>query len=100
MAWTAVPAAVSRRLSWATRSPEPSSGPDRADVPAWKPGDRVTFDSTVYCGTCWFCRRGEINLCDNRRVLGVSCDDYRRQGAFAEYVGRATTRSSTGFPMA
>src|SRR5579875_3970421 len=22
-------------------------------------GDRVTFDSTVYCGECEFCRRGE-----------------------------------------
>lgn len=52
----------------------------------WKPGDRVTFDSTVYCGSCWYCRRGEINLCDQRRVLGVSCDDYRQHGAFAEYV--------------
>ena len=52
----------------------------------WERGDRVTFDSTVYCGECWFCRRGQINLCDNRRVLGVSCDDYRRHGAFAEYV--------------
>lgn len=49
-------------------------------------GDRVTFDSTIYCGTCYFCRRGEINLCDNRRVLGVSCDEYRQHGAFAEYV--------------
>ncbi len=49
-------------------------------------GDRVTFDSTVYCGICAPCRRGEINLCDNRQVLGVSCADYRRAGAFAEYV--------------
>jgi L-iditol 2-dehydrogenase len=49
-------------------------------------GDRVTFDSTVYCGECVFCRRGEINLCDNREVVGVSCGDYRRAGAFAEYV--------------
>ena len=49
-------------------------------------GDRVTFDSTVYCGHCRFCRKGHINLCDNRRVLGVSCDDYRRHGALAEYV--------------
>lgn len=49
-------------------------------------GDRVTFDSTVYCGQCHFCRAGQINLCDNRRVLGVSCDDYRRHGAFADYV--------------
>jgi len=49
-------------------------------------GDRVTFDSTVSCGRCDFCRQGQINLCDNRTVLGVSCGDYRRHGAFAEYV--------------
>lgn len=52
----------------------------------WQVGDRVTFDSTVYCGECHFCRRGKVNLCDNRRVLGVACDDYRMDGAFAEYV--------------
>jgi 2-desacetyl-2-hydroxyethyl bacteriochlorophyllide A dehydrogenase len=49
-------------------------------------GQRVTFDSTVYCGKCFFCRRGDINLCDNRRVLGVSCNDYRQHGTFAELV--------------
>jgi L-iditol 2-dehydrogenase len=49
-------------------------------------GERVTFDSTIYCGQCRFCARGEANLCDNRQVLGVSCGDYRRAGAFAEYV--------------
>jgi L-iditol 2-dehydrogenase len=56
------------------------------NVTAWKPGDRVTFDSTIYCGHCEFCRAGRINLCDQRRVLGVSCADYRQDGAFAEYV--------------
>jgi len=56
------------------------------EVHGWAPGDRVTFDSTVSCGSCFFCRRGEINLCDHRQVLGVSCGDYRRHGAFAEYV--------------
>jgi L-iditol 2-dehydrogenase len=55
-------------------------------VDGFKAGDRVTFDSTVSCGKCDFCRRGNINLCDNRTVLGVSCGDYRRHGAFAEYV--------------
>ena len=55
-------------------------------VSGWEIGDRVTFDSTVYCGLCHFCRRGEINLCDDRQVLGVSCEDYCRHGAFAEYV--------------
>jgi L-iditol 2-dehydrogenase len=49
-------------------------------------GDRVTFDSTVYCGECAFCRVGEVNLCDRRQVIGVSCGDYRRAGAFAEYL--------------
>jgi L-iditol 2-dehydrogenase len=55
-------------------------------VTRFKAGDRVTFDSTVYCGECEFCRQGEINLCNNRQVIGVSCGDYRRAGAFAEFV--------------
>lgn len=55
-------------------------------VSGWAVGDRVTFDSTVYCGTCSYCRAGRINLCDHRQVLGVSCGEYRRDGAFAEYV--------------
>jgi len=55
-------------------------------VTGWAAGDRVTFDSTIYCGQCAFCRRGLINLCDRRRVLGVSCEDYRQNGAFAELV--------------
>jgi L-iditol 2-dehydrogenase len=55
-------------------------------VTAFKPGDRVTFDSMVYCGKCYFCRQGRSNLCDNRNVVGVSCAEYRRHGAFAEYI--------------
>ena len=56
------------------------------NVTEWAEGQRVTFDSTVNCGNCWFCRRGRINLCDRRQIFGVSCDECRRQGAFAEYV--------------
>ena len=55
-------------------------------VQRFAPGDRVSFDSTVSCGTCDFCRGGQINLCDHRAVLGVSTGEYRRHGAFAEYV--------------
>jgi len=51
-----------------------------------QPGDRVTFDSTIYCGRCFYCTRGQVNLCDNRQVMGVSPGEYRRHGAFAEYV--------------
>ena len=55
-------------------------------VGALRPGDRVTLDSTVYCGQCANCQRGQVNLCNQRQVLGVSCGEYRRAGAFAEYV--------------
>src|SRR3989440_7371290 len=57
-----------------------------AGVKGFREGDRVTFDSTIYCGACGPCSRGEVNLCDNRQVLGVSCGEYRRAGAFAEFV--------------
>jgi L-iditol 2-dehydrogenase len=57
-----------------------------ADVTNLIEGERVTFDSTISCGACTYCCRGEINLCSDREILGVSCDDYRRDGAFAEYV--------------
>ncbi len=56
------------------------------DVRDFAVGDRVTFDSTISCGQCHFCKRGQVNLCDARQVLGVSCGDYRRAGAFAEFV--------------
>lgn len=72
------------------------------DVVGWKAGDRVTFDSTIYCGECHYCREGLINLCDRRRVLGVSCEDYRQNGAFAEFVAvppRILYRVPEGLPF-
>lgn len=59
-------------------------------VTDWQVGDAVTFDSTLYCGVCAYCARGDVNLCDNRQVFGVSCGDYRRHGAFAEYLAVPT----------
>lgn len=58
-------------------------GPQAGD---WRVGERVTFDSTISCGQCASCRSGHINLCENRRVLGVAPAEYRQHGAFAEYV--------------
>lgn len=56
------------------------------DVIRVKPGNRVTFDSMISDPGSWFSRHGMANLCDNRRVLGVSCGEYRQHGAFAELV--------------
>ncbi|HYN04661.1 MAG TPA: galactitol-1-phosphate 5-dehydrogenase [Vicinamibacteria bacterium] len=55
-------------------------------VVGWAAGDRVTFDSTIYRLDDWYTRRGLYNLSDGRMVLGVSPGEYRRHGAFAEYV--------------
>ncbi len=46
----------------------------------------MTFDSTIYRLDDWYTRRGLYNLSDGRMVLGVSPGEYRRHGAFAEYV--------------
>jgi L-iditol 2-dehydrogenase len=49
-------------------------------------GQRVTFDSMVSCGRCGFCRIGRPNLCDRRQVLGVSCAEFKRDGALAQFI--------------
>ncbi|HJZ39608.1 MAG TPA: galactitol-1-phosphate 5-dehydrogenase [Bacteroidales bacterium] len=56
------------------------------NVRSWNTGDRVTFDSTVYPLNDWFTLEGSYNLSDNREVIGVSPGNYRRNGAFAEFV--------------
>jgi L-iditol 2-dehydrogenase len=73
-----------------------------AEVQSFRIGDRVTFDSTIFCGNCRYCIAGEVNLCDSRKVLGVSCQDYRRDGAFAEFVAvpeRILYRLPEDFPF-
>ncbi|MBN2138805.1 MAG: galactitol-1-phosphate 5-dehydrogenase [Sedimentisphaerales bacterium] len=56
------------------------------NVKGFEPGDRVCFDSTVYCNQCPPCRKGLFNRCEKRQVLGVSPGDFKRHGAMAEYV--------------
>ena len=56
------------------------------NVSGFEKGDRVCFDSTVYCNKCEACRAGLFNRCDKRQVLGVSVPAFKRHGAFAEYV--------------
>jgi L-iditol 2-dehydrogenase len=73
-----------------------------SDVRGFSEGDPVTFDSMVSCGHCHFCRRGQTNLCDNRQVVGVSTGDWKRNGAFAEYVAvpaRILYRLPAGLPF-
>ncbi len=47
----------------------------------WKKGMPVIAHAVVHCGSCSPCKRGDTNLCSDRRVFGM-----HRPGAFAEYV--------------
>lgn len=55
-------------------------------VARWHESERVTFNSTWFCGECWYCSHGRQNLCMSSRVFGVHCADYKLDGAMAEYV--------------
>jgi len=56
------------------------------NVAGLAPGDRVCFDSTVYCSQCTACKQGLLNRCVKRQVLGVSVPEFKRHGALAEFV--------------
>lgn len=45
-----------------------------------RPGDAVAIDPNIVCGGCYYCRRGQVNFCENLRALGVDID-----GGFAEF---------------
>jgi 2-desacetyl-2-hydroxyethyl bacteriochlorophyllide A dehydrogenase len=47
-----------------------------------QPGDRVGVDPTLPCGACFFCQRGQTNLCERWNAVGVGS----AWGAFAEFV--------------
>lgn len=50
------------------------------EVSSLSVGDRVVLVPNINCGTCTYCRMGQPNMCENERVMGVTCD-----GVFAKY---------------
>ena len=48
-----------------------------ADVTNVKVGDRVVCANSAPCGECFYCKRGEYNLCESLDLLN---------GAYAEYI--------------
>jgi D-arabinitol dehydrogenase (NADP+) len=55
-------------------------GPQSVE-PSFREGDRVAVDPSLFCGSCFFCQRGQGNHCLNWNAIGVT-----RDGGFAEYV--------------
>jgi (R,R)-butanediol dehydrogenase/meso-butanediol dehydrogenase/diacetyl reductase len=50
-------------------------------VTGFKVGERVTALGYLYCGQCYFCKRGMYNICANAGFTGLTTD-----GCMAEYV--------------
>ena len=79
----------------ATGSATRRSGSSRRSAPAstrFAPGDRVVVAFDIACGACWFCRRGETQLCEDFRNLGAGAFGGGLAGAQAERTARAGRR--------
>lgn len=59
-------------------------------------GQPVTANPILYCGTCYYCQHGQINLCPNRFSVGTSIGGVRHDGAMQEYL---TVRASAVVPL-
>ena len=57
-----------------------------AEVGSVRPGDRVVLSFAVACGRCWFCARGETNLCEHAAVFGAGSFGGNLPGTQAEMV--------------
>ena len=51
------------------------------EVQGFSKGDAVVINPWIGDGTCYYCKTGEENMCDNPKQLGIHTD-----GGFAEYV--------------
>lgn len=52
-----------------------------SEVTTFNVGDRIGIDPLVYCGKCYFCKKGLNNLCVNGGLMGRESN-----GSFAEYA--------------
>ena len=50
-----------------------------ADVTTLQAGDHVVVEPINYCGTCYACRKGRPNVCDDLSVFGVHEDGGMRE---------------------
>ena len=53
-----------------------------SEVRSLKPGDRVAGESHIPCGTCYYCKTGNMHVCQNMLIYGLQTSE----GSFAQYA--------------
>jgi threonine 3-dehydrogenase len=56
-------------------------GSDVKRLYGYEPDQIVSTESHIFCGRCYQCRQGQMHICSDDRIIGVS-----RDGGFAEYI--------------
>ena len=59
-------------------------------------GDRVAVDPSLYCYECYYCRRGQNNLCENWAAIGVSTPGGAAEYAVAPFANCVCCPSTSG----
>ncbi|MBN2230587.1 MAG: alcohol dehydrogenase catalytic domain-containing protein [Candidatus Thorarchaeota archaeon] len=52
-----------------------------SSVPGIEVGTLVTTEIDLSCGRCWYCRSGDRQYCEKKKILGITCD-----GGLSEYL--------------
>jgi threonine 3-dehydrogenase len=53
-----------------------------SEVRSLRPGDRVAGESHIPCGACYYCRTGNMHVCQNMLIYGLQTSE----GSFAQYA--------------
>ena len=66
-------------------------------VRSFSPGDRVAVNCEIFCGECFFCRRGWVNNCEHGGwLLGCTIDGCQAEYVRVPYADNAFTRIPDG----
>ncbi len=82
--WRGSPLTLGHEIVGEVVSPYPLTLTPTPSPEAWGEGSStrlVVIDPQIVCGTCFYCRRGRLNLCDHLEHIGLSID-----GGFADYL--------------
>jgi len=53
-----------------------------SNVKSLRPGDNVAGESHIPCGSCFYCRTGNMHICQNMLIFGLQTSE----GSFAQYA--------------